>query len=244
MLSDNFSIQLIDISKLFKKQNQKTFKEFLPAIFTGNATADHFWALKNVNLDINKGESIGIIGPNGSGKSTILKLIAGVSSPTTGEIKIQGKIAPLIELGAGFHPELSGRENVYLNGVILGMTKQEIRNKFDDIVNFAEIWDFIDQPVKHYSSGMYLRLAFSVAIHTDPDIFLVDEILAVGDHQFQRKCLTKIEEMKKKNITFIIVSHSPDLLKEHTNKTVVLEKGQIKYFDDSEVAVGKYLSDL
>lgn len=238
--NSDIAIKIDNVSKLFSKQKQKTFKELLPALFAGEKTVEQFWALKDIDLEIKKGETIGIIGPNGSGKSTLLKLVAGVSEATDGSITVSGRVAPLIELGAGFHPELTGRENVFLNGVILGMTRKEIVKKFNTIVDFAELWDFIDQPVKHYSSGMYLRLAFAVAIHTDPEILLVDEILAVGDHDFQRKCLDRIDELKQKGITIIVVSHSGDLIKDHTTNAIWLEGGQIKALGSSQEIVPKY----
>lgn len=226
-MSSNVVISLKDVSKQFFKQEQRTFKEFLPALFTGQKTSEWFWALHHINLEIKKGESVGIMGPNGSGKSTLLKLIAGVTSPSSGELKVQGRVAPLIELGAGFHPELTGRENVFLNGVILGMSRREVGDKLKTIVDFAELWDFIDVPVKHYSSGMYLRLAFSVAVHTDPDILLVDEILAVGDQSFQKKCLTKIKSLQRLGMTIIIVSHSSELIKSTCSRLLTLNHGVI-----------------
>lgn len=220
------AIKLENVSKLFTKQNQRTFKEFIPALLGRKKTHETFWALRDIDLEIKKGETVGIIGPNGSGKSTLLKLIAGVSQPTEGKITVNGKIAPLIELGAGFHPELTGRENVYLNGVILGMSRAEVDAKFQEIVDFAELWEFIDQPVKHYSSGMYLRLAFAVAVHTEPEILLVDEILAVGDQKFQQKCYDAIEYMQKKGKTIFFVSHANNIV-EHISDTVIIIKDGI-----------------
>lgn len=218
------AIKIENVSKLFFKQEQKTFKEFLPAFFTGKKTREWFWALQDINLEIKKGETVGIMGPNGSGKSTLLKLIAGVSEPTQGTIATQGRIAPLIELGAGFHPELTGRENAYLNGVILGMSRLEVEAKFETIINFAELWDFIDVPVKHYSTGMYLRLAFSVAIHTDPDILLLDEILAVGDEKFQTKCFKRLRLLQKQGKTIIYVSHDKKSVVDFCTRTILLNK--------------------
>lgn len=235
------AIHIKNVSKLFLKQEQRTFKEFIPALLSGQKTKDQFWALRNIDLEINKGETIGIIGPNGSGKSTLLKLMAGVSKPTQGEIITYGKIAPLIELGAGFHPELTGRENVFLNGIILGMTRQEVKSKFKEIVDFAEIWDFIDQPVKHYSSGMYLRLAFAVAVHTEPEILLVDEILAVGDNSFQAKCFKKMAEFKKDGVTIIYVSHSMETVKSFCDRVLYIEHSQIIAFGNKEKAINRYL---
>lgn len=231
-MSSNNAITVKGVGKLFRKQHQRTFKEFLPALFGGRPTSETFWALKDISFEVGQGETIGIIGPNGSGKSTLLKLLAGVSQPTEGEIKISGRIAPLIELGAGFHPELTGRENVYLNGVILGLKRAEVEAKFKEIVDFAELWEFIDQPVKHYSSGMYLRLAFAVAVHTDPEILLIDEILAVGDASFREKCMTKIKEFQKLGKTLIIVSHEFSTIRQLSNRVLLFDKSQL-------LAIGK-----
>lgn len=242
MPNNNIAISIQNVSKLFRKQKQKTFKEFLPALVGGKSTSETFWALKDINLEIKKGETIGIIGPNGSGKSTLLKLIAGVSQPTKGTIATIGRIAPLIELGAGFHPELSGRENVYLNGIILRMSRVEVDAKFKDIVDFAELWDFIDQPVKHYSSGMYLRLAFAVAVHTDPEILLIDEILAVGDASFQEKCFKKMDEFKKKQVTIIYVSHSMESVANFCEKATLIIDGRIEKRGSPEIVIHEYLN--
>lgn len=227
MATQTPAIELKHVSKLFRRQKQRTVKELLPALFGGKSAVESFWALNDVDLTIYQGETVGITGPNGSGKSTLLKLIAGVSQPTKGSLKIHGRIAPLIELGAGFHYELTGRENVFLNGVILGMTRKQVAERFEAIVDFAELWEFVDEPVKHYSSGMYLRLAFSVAVHTDPQILLVDEILAVGDEAFQKKCLTKMEEFQKANVTIIFVSHDSKLVQSFSTKIISMAKGEI-----------------
>src|SRR5690242_13628779 len=201
------AISLLGVKKQFYFQHQRTLKEFVQALFRRQKTLERVEALHNVSFTITKGESVGIIGKNGAGKSTLLKLIAGVSVPTEGTVTVSGRIAPLIELGAGFHPELTGRENIYLNGVILGLSEKQITAKFDEIVEFSELRKFIDIPVKHYSSGMYMRLAFSVAVFTEPNILLIDELLAVGDTNFQKKCLAKMESFKKKGVTTIFVSH-------------------------------------
>jgi ABC-type polysaccharide/polyol phosphate transport system ATPase subunit len=206
-------ISFSHVTKEFSKLNQKTFKEFLPALFFGEKTVDKFTALKDISFEINKGECVGIIGPNGSGKSTILKLVAGVMYPTSGKIHVHGKISPLIELGAGMHPELTGKENIYLNGAILGLKRKQIDENYQSILDFSEMSEFIDQPVKHYSSGMYMRLAFSIAVHVNPEILIVDEILAVGDTQFQAKCFKKMEEFKKSGVTILFVSHSMESIK-------------------------------
>lgn len=240
MSSNSVVISIQNVSKIFRKHHQHTLKELLPAFFGGKKTVDVFWALRDVSLQVKKGETLGILGSNGSGKSTLLKLIAGVSSPTEGKVRVTGRIAPLIELGAGFHPELSGRENVYLNGVILGMKRKEIDAKFDQIVEFAELKEFIDAPVKHYSSGMYLRLAFSVAVHTDPDILLVDEILAVGDKKFRNKCFAKWEELKQKGVTSLLVSHDVKQLQQFCDRAVFLQKGKLEEMQSVNAAIDRY----
>ena len=234
------AIKIDHVSKLFRKQKQKTFKELLPALFGGKSTSETFWALSDVDLEIKHGEVFGIIGPNGSGKSTLLKLIAGVTKPTKGSISVQGRIAPLIELGAGFHPELTGRENVFLNGVILGMKRAGVDKKFKEIVDFAELWDFIDQPIKHYSSGMYLRLAFAVAVHTDPEILLVDEILAVGDASFQAKCLAKMHDYREQGRTIIIVTHALETVKSFCQRAAYLKQGRVEQLGDATKVVEAY----
>jgi len=238
--SAEIAIKVDHVSKLFRKQNQRTFKELIPALFGGQKVVETFWALNDVDFEVKKGETLGIIGPNGSGKSTLLKLIAGVSQPTKGKVTVNGKIAPLIELGAGFHPELTGRENVYLNGVILGMTRKQIDAKFKEIVDFAELWEFIDQPVKHYSSGMYLRLAFAVAVHTDPDILLVDEILAVGDEKFQQKCFDRWLAMQKQGVTSILVSHDMNVVKSMSDRVLLVENGNQAYLGNAVDAFKMY----
>ena len=188
---------------------------------------NEFWALKDVSMNIKKGESVGLFGPNGAGKSTILKLIANVTYPTRGTIKVNGRVAPLIEIGAGFHPDLSGKENIYVNGAILGMTIGEIREKLSSIIEFSELEEFIHMPVKKYSSGMYLRLGFSIAIHSSADVLLVDEILAVGDEAFKAKCIDKIRKLKKEGKTIVIVSHDKHLLEQLTERVYYLHRGEI-----------------
>ncbi len=208
----------------------------------GIDTKEEFWALRNVSLEINKGDIIGIIGHNGAGKSTLLKILTGITPPSEGEIIMHGRIASLLEVGTGFHPELTGRENIFLNGAILGMTKKEIVLKFDEIVTFAGINKFLDTPVKYYSSGMYVRLAFSVAAHMEPDILLVDEVLAVGDAEFQKKCLGKMEEVtKRKGRTILFVSHNMVAVEKICTKTLWLENGQIKSFGDTPATIEEYL---
>lgn len=234
-------IKFKNVTKEFSKLSQKTFKEFIPALFRGEKTIDNFTALNDISFEIKKGETIGIIGPNGSGKSTILKLIAGVMSPTSGTIKVEGKISPLIELGAGMHPELTGSENIYLNGAILGLSQKEIAKNYKSIVDFAELWEFIDQPIKHYSSGMYMRLAFAIAIHVHPEILIVDEILAVGDTAFQDKCFARMEEFKKsKEITIIFVSHSLGQVEKFCTRAIYINDHKIQYDGPSKEAIQRY----
>lgn len=208
---------------------------------TPNASIEEFWALKGVSFQIRQGEAVGIIGPNGSGKSTTLKILSNVIRPTSGISQLNGRLGALIEVGAGFHPELSGRENVFLNGSILGMSKAEIKRKFDSIVDFAEIEQFIDTPVKHYSSGMYVRLGFSVAVHNEPEIMLVDEVLAVGDLAFQKKCFAKMEEMKDSGRTFILVSHNMQQIQALCGRAILLHKGKLVGDGDPNEISGKYI---
>lgn len=231
------------VDKYFYLQHQKTLKEFAQAFFSKQKTLERVHALKDLSFQITKGESVAIIGRNGAGKSTLLKLIAGVSSATSGKMEVKGKVAPLIELGAGFHPELSGRENIFLNGVILGLKESEIREKFDEIVDFSEIHKFIDMPVKYYSSGMYTRLAFSIAMVIEPQIMLVDEILAVGDKAFQEKCLQKMEEFKKQNVTFVLVSHTSSDVKQFCERVIYLKEGRIIFDGKTEEGLRIYEED-
>ncbi|OGE14944.1 hypothetical protein A3F00_04195 [Candidatus Daviesbacteria bacterium RIFCSPHIGHO2_12_FULL_37_11] len=232
-------IEFNNVSKKFKKGQKLYLKQALLDFFKPNVT-EEFWALKNIDFKISKGESVGIIGVNGSGKSTILKLIAGVLTPTRGEVEVIGRIGPLIELGAGFHPELSGRDNIYLNGTILGLSKKELEEKFESIVDFAELSDFIDTPVKHYSSGMYMRLGFSIAIHINPEILLIDEILAVGDLGFQKKCIDKMNSFHSQGKTIIIISHSMDIVSTFCEKAILIDKGKIREVGKPEKVIAAY----
>ena len=223
--SDTPAIEFLSVSKRFMLEEGRSLREFIPALVKGNGWSAPFHALRDVSFRVERGESVGIVGRNGSGKSTTLKLIAGVMAPSSGEVHVRGRVSPLIELGAGFHPDLTGRENVYLNASILGMPNRDIRARFDDIVEFAELREFIDTPVKRYSSGMYMRLGFSVAVHSDPDILLVDEVLAVGDAIFADKCMSKIREMQGREITIVIVSHSLDLIRNFCTRAILLRNG-------------------
>ena len=203
---------------------------------------EEFWALKNVSFEIKQGERVGIIGRNGAGKSTVLKLLSRITEPTEGRMRIKGRVSSLLEVGTGFHPELTGRENIYLNGAILGMSRTEIINKFDEIVAFSEVEEFLDTPVKRYSSGMQVRLAFAIAAHLEPEILLVDEVLAVGDAQFQRKCLGKMEEVSGEGRTIVFVSHNMAAIQQLCNRTILLDKGRIKDNGSPEYVIGRYLS--
>ncbi len=206
---------------------------------------DDFWALKDVSFEIKQGERVGIIGRNGAGKSTLLKILSRITEPTKGRIKIKGRVASLLEVGTGFHPELTGRENIYLNGAILGMSKVEIQYKFDEIVAFAEVEKFLDTPVKRYSSGMYVRLAFAVAAHLEPEILIVDEVLAVGDVQFQKKCLGKMEDVSKnEGRTILFVSHNLGVVQTFCSRSILLGQGMVLADDTTDKAVGTYLRNL
>jgi lipopolysaccharide transport system ATP-binding protein len=201
---------------------------------------DILWALKDVSFDIQRGDVVGILGRNGAGKSTLLKVLSQITEPTEGEVRVRGRVASLLEVGTGFHPELSGRENVFLNGAILGMSQVEIKKKFDEIVAFAEVEKFLDTPVKRYSSGMYVRLAFAVAAHLDPEILVIDEVLAVGDVAFQKKCIGKISEAAGHGRTVLFVSHNTGAVSNLCQRGIVLDKGQVKYDGSAKEAVQIY----
>ena len=207
----------------------------------GNRDGQELWALKDVSFTVDQGEVLGIIGRNGAGKSTLLKILSRVTAPTSGRIRVKGRVASLLEVGTGFHPELTGRENIYLNGAILGMTKQEVTRKFDEIVDFAEVEKFIDTPVKRYSSGMYVRLAFAVAAHLDPEILVVDEVLAVGDAEFQKKCLGKMGDVAREGRTVLFVSHNMSSVYQLCRKAVLLKGGQVSQLGFVSEIVESYL---
>jgi len=205
---------------------------------------EEFWALKDVSFEIKQGDRVGIIGRNGAGKSTLLKILSRIVEPTSGSIRIKGRVASLLEVGTGFHPELTGRENIFLNGAILGMAKEEIKRKFDGIVAFAEVEKFLDTPVKRYSSGMYVRLAFAVAAHLEPEILIVDEVLAVGDLQFQKKCLGKMGEIAQEGRTILFVSHAMGAINTLCSKAIFLEKGIIREIGTADQITTSYMNDL
>jgi len=221
-----------------------TVKSFLSAACRDELKAREFWALKDVSFQIKRGEAIGIIGSNGSGKSTTLKLLSGILKSTKGEIKVNGKLSALIEVAAGFHPDLTGRENIYLNGTILGMRRREIDRKFDEIVEFSGLEDFIDTPVKRYSSGMYARLGFSVAAHVDPDILLVDEVLSVGDMSFQQRCMEKMQEKIRSDVAVIFVSHNLAVVANLCDRAILLNKGAVVVDGPCEKAIEAYVKAM
>jgi len=202
-----------------------------------------FWAVNGVNFELKRGESLGIIGPNGSGKTTLLRMLNGIFMPDAGRIEVYGKVGGLIHAGAGFHPMLTGRENIYINGSILGMTRKEIDRKFDTIVGFADIGDFLDSPVRQYSSGMYVRLGFAVAVHSDPDILLIDEVLAVGDRDFSLKCYQKMQEIREQGATTVLVSHNEYVIRERSQRALYLRAGRPVFMGPSDAAISLYIKD-
>ena len=250
------AIAVENLGKKYVIRHQQPYSTLREAIATGaksviqrftgcsdtNSNREDFWALKDVSFEIKPGDRLGIIGRNGAGKSTLLKVLSRITEPTTGRIKLQGRVASLLEVGTGFHPELTGRENIFLNGAILGMTKVEIKQKFDEIVDFAEIEQFLDTPVKRYSSGMYVRLAFAVAAHLEPEILIVDEVLAVGDAQFQNKCLGKMRDVGQEGRTVIFVSHNMGVMNSLCDRGIYLNSGCLKYQGDMQTTVERYLT--
>lgn len=222
-----------------------SFPKALKPAVASHISTEEFWALKDVSFNVEKGDRVGIIGRNGAGKSTLLKILSRITEPTNGRVKIKGRVASLLEVGTGFHPELTGRENIYLNGAILGMSRAEIKKKFDEIVDFAEVEKFLDTPVKRYSSGMYVRLAFAVAAHLEPEILVVDEVLAVGDAQFQKKCLGKMEDVSKnEGRTVLFVSHQMDAIETLTQKAIYLKGGKVQKIGEASSIINKYLHDF
>ncbi|MDY0908983.1 ABC transporter ATP-binding protein [Microbacterium sp. CFBP9034] len=232
------SIIVDGVTKIFLKRNAHSFKEaFVGWVRKKKVRADEFLALDDVSFQVGEGEAVAVLGLNGSGKSTTLKLVSGVLEPDRGRVFTRGRVAGLIEVGAGFHPDLSGRENVYLNAAILGMQKSEIDERFDDIVAFSEIGEFIDQEVKHYSSGMFMRLAFAVAIHVELDVLLVDEVLSVGDAPFRAKCAEKIKELTAKGVTMLVVSHDMNMVRELCERGIVISRGKKTFDGPVEAAI-------
>lgn len=243
------AIELVDVTKIYRRYGGKQFATLKSALLQRSIAKEMrpqetFQALNNVSFSVPKGSTFAVVGRNGSGKSTALKLVAGITKPTSGTVSVSGRISALIELGAGFHPEISGRENVFINGIMLGLTKAEITERFDEIVEFAELKEFIDAPVKTYSSGMYMRLGFAVAIHVDPDVLLVDEVLAVGDEGFTHKCLDKFSEFKRRGKTILLVTHSLGLVERFCDDCVWLDHGEKRAQGDPKRVIGAYLLDV
>ena len=244
------AIEVRDVRKTYRRYGRrKSFGTLKSAMLSGRVARDlkadeSFEALKGVSFDVAAGQTFGIVGRNGSGKSTMLKLIAGIGRPTSGEVQVQGRVSALIELGAGFHPEISGRDNVFINGMMLGLSKREIASRFDEIVAFAELEDFIDEPVKTYSSGMYMRLGFSVAINVDPDVLLVDEVLAVGDEAFTHKCLDKFADFRRRGRTVLLVTHSLDMVARFCDEALWLDHGVVRGHGDPRRVIDAYLMDV
>jgi ABC-type polysaccharide/polyol phosphate transport system ATPase subunit len=244
------AIDVVNITKVYRRfARKKQFATLKSALLSGSLIRDlqpdeTFPALRGVSFQVPKGVTYGVIGRNGSGKSTLLKCVAGISRPNSGTIAVDGRISALIELGAGFHPEISGRENIFINGIMLGLTKKEVYRRFDEIVEFAELQDFIDAPVKTYSSGMYMRLGFAVAIHVDPEVLLIDEVLAVGDQGFTLKCLDKFSEFRRRNKTILLVTHSLDLVEKFCDQALWLDKGQTKAEGEPKRVVASYIIDV
>ncbi|GAB1254826.1 ABC transporter ATP-binding protein [Desulfovibrio falkowii] len=242
------SVEGLGKSYTIRHEGQTNYKSLREEIFKlpkrllqrNNQNQEEFWALKDVSFDVMPGDRVGIIGRNGAGKSTLLKLLSRITEPTTGRITLRGRVASLLEVGTGFHPELTGRENIFLNGAILGMSRAEVRRKFDEIVDFAGVEKFLDTPVKRYSSGMYVRLAFAVAAHLEPEILIVDEVLAVGDTEFQKKCLGKMEEVGKKGRTILFVSHNMGMISKLCESTIFLQNGTIHTAGPTAIALGEY----
>ena len=235
-------VEVRNVSMHFNLMEERvdSIKEYILKLLKGKLLYNDFIALKDISFDIQKGDILGLVGFNGAGKSTLLKILAGVLQPTTGTVKVKGKIAPLIEVGAGFDPELTARENVYLNGAILGYSREFLESKFDEIIDFAELKDFVDVPVKNFSSGMYARLGFSIATMVKPDILIVDEVLSVGDFRFQEKCEKRIQTMIRDGVTIILVSHDIHLIQRLCNKAIWLEHGIIKDVGSSEEICKQY----
>src|SRR5688572_12563195 len=242
------AIDVTNASKVYRRYSRRhQFSTLKSALLSRSLIRDlrpdgTFAALRDVTFAVPRGRTLGVIGRNGSGKSTLLKLVAGITKPTTGTVRVAGRISALIELGAGFHPEISGRENVFINGIMLGLTKRQIRDRFDAIVDFAELREFIDAPVKTYSSGMYMRLGFAVAIHVEPDVLLVDEVLAVGDEGFTHKCLDKFAEFRRRGKTVLLVTHSLGLVERFCDEALWMDGGHVRATGDPRRVVGAYVT--
>ena len=249
MTTSTPAIELTKVTKVYRRYGSRQFATLKSAlthrsILTELKPSETFTALSDFSLRVPVGSTFGLVGRNGSGKSTALKLVAGITKPTSGTVTVRGRISALIELGAGFHPEISGRENVFINGIMLGLSKREIERRFDEIVEFAELADFIDEPVKTYSSGMYMRLGFSVAIHVDPEVLLIDEVLAVGDEGFTHKCLDKFADFKRRGKTVLLVTHSLNLVERFCDEAAWLDGGRMRAEGDPYRVIAEYVSDV
>jgi len=241
------AVSFDDVSKRFVLRHERAYtvlESVIGLVKPTRRSTEEFWALREVSFEIVAGETFGIIGPNGAGKSTVLKLMARILEPTSGEVTVRGRISPLLELGAGFHPELTGRENVYLNAALFGVSQAEAQDRYDQIVEFSELRDFIDAPLKHYSSGMYMRLGFAVAANIIPDVLLVDEFLAVGDEAFQKKCLSKIEEFRREGRTIVFVSHSLRTVEDLCSRALWLDHGRVEAIGPTADVVERYLESV
>ena len=233
-------VSLKDVGKRYVKYDDVPLLVTRALKFRAMNRRSHIWAVRNVDLEVDAGESVGVIGRNGSGKSTLFQMLAGVTAPTEGTVRVRGRVAPLISVGIGFHPELTGRENVYVNGMILGLTKSQVDKRFDSILHFAEIEEFIDTPVKFYSSGMFVRLGFAVAVASDPELLLVDEVLAVGDLSFQAKCFDRMEAIRRNGATILVVSHNLNAIRRLCSRTMVMHDGSPLFLGDTDDAISKY----
>jgi ABC-2 type transport system ATP-binding protein len=244
VVSSHTAVDVVDVSKQFRLFNAKYQSVKERVLHAGQNHYQEFWALADVGFQVSEGETVGILGRNGSGKSTLLKCVSGILKPTKGRVVVRGQLAALLELGAGFQPELSGRDNIYLNGSLLGLSRKEMEKRFDEIVAFAELEHFIENQVKFYSSGMFVRLGFAVAVNVDPDVLVVDEVLAVGDENFQRKCLARIKEFQDEGRSILFVTHSADLVRQICDRAVVLEKGHVIAEGPSAEAIHAYHEHL
>lgn len=252
MSSDNVAISVQNISKCFftyEKPRDRLKQAIMPRLqrWVGDETTTYgkeFWALRDISFDVKRGETVGIVGRNGSGKSTLLQIICGTLAPTAGSIETQGRIAALLELGSGFNPEFTGRENIYLNGAVLGLTRDEVNERFDAIAGFADIGEFIDQPVKAYSSGMAVRLAFAVQAQVDPDILIVDEALSVGDARFQAKCFERLRQLKDNGTSILLVTHASEQVVTHCSRAILINDSKIELIGESRPVVNRYMDIL
>jgi ABC-type polysaccharide/polyol phosphate transport system ATPase subunit len=242
-------VPAVSLDRVWKRfavptRRPRSIREVLTAFGRPVDDRDTFWALRDVSFEVQPGESVGLIGPNGSGKSTILRLVGAIMRPTRGRVRVHGVVSALIDLGAGFHPEFTGRENVFLYGALLGLSSEQVRKRFDAIVDFAELRQFVDAPVKHYSSGMLMRLAFSIAAHVEPDVLLVDEVLAVGDEAFQKKCLARVGAMQRQGVSILYVSHALDTVSAVCDRVIWLERGRCRAIGTPGAVIHSYLASI